>query len=289
MKNLTSRYPYHFQQFTLTEVVRQQLTSGILAHATTIRQRLTEAQYHLPLFGETHYPDFIRIDGSELQDALEEAYSYHNEEHAVVVTRSNKRANLFNQEIRKRILFREGIINAGDLLMVTRNNYFWMPEEAETRFIANGDLIEILRIKKIEVRWGFQFADVEIRFPHFRKEQHIETKILLDTLTCEGPALPRKEMERLWYAIMEEQMELSSKAERIKKTRNSAWFNALQVKFAYAITCHKTQGGQWDTVFIDQGFMREPPDKEWFRWIYTAITRAMKRVYLVNFREDFWY
>ncbi|MCK9167490.1 MAG: AAA family ATPase [Bacteroidales bacterium] len=286
--HLRARYPYYFHFHELTEVVRQEQESGILAHATEVRKRINTENFNLPLFDGHRFPDFIPINGYDLQDALESAYSSSDNEDAVIITRSNKRANLFNQEIRKRILFREGEINAGDRLMVVKNNYFWLPKEAKTPFIANGDTLEVLRVKSIEPHYGFRFADVDIHFPDYPDEQQMEVKILIDTLTTEAPSLTREQTLRLWNAVLEDYSDISSAKEKMQLARNNPWFNALQVKFAYAITCHKTQGGQWDTVFIDPGYRKEPPDKEWFRWLYTAITRGIKKAAMVNFRDEFW-
>ncbi|PLW96906.1 MAG: ATP-dependent endonuclease [Marinilabiliales bacterium] len=288
LENLKSRYPYHFGYHELTEVVRQESESGILSHATFLRQKLAAEDYGLPLFKEHQYTDFIRINGHELQDALEDSYSTYNQDNSVIITRSNKRANLFNQAIRERILFREGEINAGDFLMVVRNNYYWLPEGSNAGFIANGDIVEVLRVKNIDEVFGFRFAEIDIRFPDYPDEEELEVKVLLDTLTSESANLPREEMEKLWYTIMEDYADIPNKKQKAELVKNSSWFNALQVKFAYSLTCHKTQGGQWDTVFIDQGYLKDNPDREWFRWLYTAITRGVNKVYMVNFREDFW-
>ncbi len=288
LANLKSRYPYYFGYHELTEVVRQESESGILSHATHLRQRLAQEDYSLPLFKEDKYPDFIRINGYELQDALEDSYSTYNQDNSVIITRSNNRANLFNKEVRQRILYREGEINAGDFLMVVRNNYYWLPEGSRAGFIANGDIIEVLRVKSIDEVFGFRFADVDICFPDYPEQEELEVKIMLDTLSLETPSLPRDMMEKLWYTIMEDYADIPNKKTKATMVKNSSWFNALQIKFSYSLTCHKTQGGQWDTVFIDQGYLKDNPDREWLRWLYTAITRGINKVYLVNFREDFW-
>ncbi len=288
LDNLKSRYPWHIYFHELTEVVRQEQQSGILEHATFLRQKLGNENYTLPYFREHQFTDFRRINGYELQEALEDAYSSFSHENAVIITRSNKRANLFNQEIRQRILYRDGEINAGDVLMNVRNNYYWLPKESKAGFIANGDTLEVLRVKQIHEMYGFRFADVDVCFPDYPEEPELEIKILLDTLTAESPNLPRNKMEELWYAIMEDFEHVPGKRQRMEQVKNSRWFNALQVKFSYSLTCHKTQGGQWNTVFIDQGYLKDQPDREWVRWLYTAITRGISTVYMVNFREDFW-
>lgn len=289
LENLKSRYPFHFHYHELTEVVRQAEESGILFHATEIRNRLAAKDFHVPLFHRDQYKDFVDVPGMDLQDALEDAYSNGNVENCIIVTRSNKRANQFNQEIRNRILFREGEINGGDYLMVVKNNYFWLPKESKAGFIANGDIIEILRVTKITEMYGFRFADISMRMIDYPEEKEMEVRIILNTLDSETPSLPRAEAEKLWYSIMEDYSEVKGNKKKAELVKNNPWFNALQVKFAYALTCHKTQGGQWDHVFVDQGYITEKHiDQEWFRWLYTAITRGVKKTYMVNFRDIFW-
>jgi len=274
----------------LTEVVRQSQHSGILMNATTVRNQILHQEWGLPLFSITsEHKDVIRINGSELEEALNSAYSGSGKENNVVVCRSNKRANIFNREIRSRILFLEEEINTGDYMMVVKNNYFWLPEDSCAGFIANGDLLELLRIRKIEEMYGFRFADVTVRFVDYPDLKDIELKILLDTLKSEAPALTSEDNNRLFQEVLKDYEDISSKRGRIEKVKVSPYFNALQVKFSYALTCHKTQGGQWDTVFIDQGYLNEKMmNLEYLRWLYTAVTRATKRLYLVNFEEKFF-
>jgi exodeoxyribonuclease-5 len=275
----------------LTEVVRQEKHSGILMNATAVRNQIMRHEWGLPLFSiNDAHVDVIRINGSELEDALNSAFSGSDKENNVVVCRSNKRANIFNKEIRKRILFLEEEINTGDFMMVVKNNYFWLPEGSSAGFIANGDIIELLRIRKIEEIYGFRFADVTIRFIDYPEEKDMDIKILLDTLSSESPALSSAENNRLFQEVMKDYEEHSSRRGRIEKVKSNPYFNALQVKFSYALTCHKTQGGQWDTVFVDQGYLNEKMmNLEYLRWLYTALTRATKRLYLVNFEEKFFF
>jgi len=285
---LKNSFPLQISTFELTEVVRQSLESGILANATEIRKNI-QSETNALLINVTGYPDIIRINGIELEDYLNSAFSKSGYEETVIITRSNKRANIFNQEIRKRILFLESEISTGDFLMIVRNNYFWVDKESRPGFLANGDIIEIMRIMKYEELYGFRFADITIRLTDYPDEKDLTVKILLDTLSSDGPALPQADSNRLFEEVMKDYEEVPSRRGRIEKVKNSQYFNALQVKFAYALTCHKTQGGQWENVFIDQGNIKEEQvNREYFRWLYTAFTRATKTLYLVNFPERFF-
>jgi exodeoxyribonuclease-5 len=288
---LRKTYHLSIDTYELTEVVRQEKHSGILMNATAVRNQITREEWRLPLFSimKTH-TDVIRINGSELEDALNSAFSGSGKENNVVVCRSNKRANIFNREIRKRILFLEEEINNGDFMMVVKNNYYWLPEGSSAGFVANGDIVELIRIRRIEEMYGFRFADVAIRFVDYPDEKDLDVKILLDTLSSESPALSSADNNRLFQEVMKDYEELSSRRGRMEKVKINPYFNALQVKFAYALTCHKTQGGQWDTVFIDQGWLNEKMmNLDYLHWLYTALTRATKKLYLVNFDEKFFF
>jgi len=207
-----------------------------------------------------------------------------------VVCRSNKRANIFNREIRRRILFLEEEINTGDYMMVVKNNYFWLPEISTAGFIANGDIIELMRIRKTEEIYGFRFADVTIRFIDYPDEKELDVKILLDTINSESASLSQADNNRLFHEVMKDYEDMPSKRNRLEKVKTNPYFNALQVKFSYALTCHKTQGGQWDTVFVDQGYLSEKMmNVEFLRWLYTAVTRATKKLYLINFDNKFFF
>ena len=231
----------------------------------------------------------MRITGSDLEEMLNRTYSGAGKENNVVICRSNKRANIFNREIRNRILFLDGEIATGDYLMVVKNNYFWLPPESSVGFVANGDIVELVRIRKTEDIYGFRFADVTIRFLDYPEEKELDVKIILDTLMADAPALPQAENNRLFQAVMEDYSDLPTRKEKVEKVKLNPFFNALQVKFAYALTCHKTQGGQWDTVFIDQGYLSDRMlNTEFLRWLYTAVTRATKKLYLVNFESRFF-
>lgn len=284
---LNAKYPLHLSTFELTEVVRQEKESGILAIATSLRQKLKTEKYDPPFFRLKNYNDVIRINGHELEDALNNSIHSKGIESTVVVTRSNKRANLFNREVRSRILFRDLEVQTGDLMMVVKNNYFWLPAESQAGFIANGDTIEILRVHKIKELYGFRFADVQVRLTDYPDEPSLEVKILLNTLASESAALMQEENRKLFEEVMQDYENIPSKQQRFQQLRKNPYFNALQVKFAYALTCHKTQGGQWEDVFVDQGFVPEGSmNREYFRWLYTAVTRATRRVYLVNFSDE---
>lgn len=276
-------------QLELTEVVRQEQDSGILENATQLRNQIRNNNLTAPFFHLENFTDIISINGENLEDALNDAYSQHGEENVVMITRSNKRANIFNREIRNRILFREGTIQSGDLLMVVKNNYHWLDEESKAGFIANGDIIEILRTNGYKSLYGFEFAEVSVRMVDYPDELPFDVTLLLDTIMSEGPALNFEENNRLFQQVMEDYADLKSRSARIKATKENPFFNALQVKFANAMTCHKTQGGQWDVVFVEQGYITdEMINTEYGRWLYTALTRATKKLYLLNFKPEFF-
>lgn len=286
---LQKGYNLEIDSSELTEVVRQAQESGVLVNATNIREEILRGELRFPLFKISRFPDILRINGTELEEALLQAYSGSVKENNVVICRSNRRANIFNRGIRKRILFLEGEITAGDYLMAVKNNYFWLPPESPAGFIANGDIVQIMRIRKYEELYGFRFADITIRFVDLPGQPELDVKILLDTLMAESSSLSQPENNRLFNSVMEDWAEIPSRRERVEKVKASPYFNALQVKFSYALTCHKTQGGQWETVFIDQGYLNEQMlNVEYLRWLYTAVTRATKKIFLVNFQERFF-
>ncbi|MFN7691097.1 MAG: ATP-binding domain-containing protein, partial [Bacteroidota bacterium] len=214
----------------------------------------------------------------------------YGDDNTIVICRSNKRANIYNQEIRRRIKFHEESISTGDYLMVVKNNYYWLGDKDKTSFIANGDIAEIVRIKKRDVeKFGFKFADVTLRLVDYPDEPEFEAKILLDTIDTDAPALTQEQNNKLFNEVMEFHADVESKQARIQKVKQDPFFNALQVKFAYAITCHKAQGGQWNAVFIEQGYLTdEMVNTEFKRWLYTAITRAVDQLYLINFNQKFF-
>ena len=286
---LKNNFNLEILTFELREVVRQARESGILANATTMREKISSDKIDLPLFNNTTFDDVLRLDGRELQEFLQDVYASERIEEIVVVCRSNKRANIYNREIRNRILYHEDELTAGDHLMVVRNNYFWLPRGSDTGFIANGDMIEILRIRNTKQLYGHRFADVTFRLTDYPEEKEIDALIMLDTLMADAPALPQDAQKKLLENVMLDYADIPSYSMRMSRVSQNKYFNALQVKFAYALTCHKTQGGQWKHVFIDQGYLKEDMiDKEYLRWLYTSVTRATYKVYLVNFMERLW-
>lgn len=278
-------YGLTVQEFTLTHVVRQALESGILWNATFLRTKIEESEISVfPQLSVTNFSDVVKLNGEDLIEEIQRVYDTDGLQEGIVVTRSNKRANIYNNGIRSRVMMREDELNNGDLLMITRNNYFWNKPYKEIDFIANGDVVEIIRIRKYHEMYGFRFADLSFRSLDYDWE--IDARIWLDSLQSESPAQMNELTNRLFEAVGEDFPEVRNKRERVKKIMESEFFNALQVKFAYAVTCHKAQGGQWKNVFIDIGQL---PDErinlEFYRWLYTALTRATQKVYLVNFPE----
>lgn len=276
-------------ELEMDEVVRQQQDSGILYNATEIRKRIEDGLFEAFKFNEASFSEVIRpLDGQELMDAISDSYSALGNEDTVVIVRSNKRANLYNQNIRNRILFQEEELSAGDYLMVVKNNYFWVKAESEAGFIANGDIIEILEIHSIKELYGFRFAEVHVRMVDYPKMRPFDAVLVLDTLTSETPSLSFEESNRLYKEVMQDYATEKSNYRRFFAVKNNKYFNALQVKFSYAITCHKSQGGQWNTVFVEQPYLPNGIDKEYLRWLYTAVTRAKEKLYLIGFKDAFF-
>ena len=274
---------------TLDEVVRQQMDSGILFNATMVRCMLDAGIYEIPLF-DTSFPDFEAISGAEVLERVEECYSRYGRDDVIVITRSNKRANRFNEGIRRLTLCAEEAIESGDMLMVVKNNYHFTEREEDCKidFVANGDTARLMRIRRYHDLYGFRFADAVLRFADY-DDYELDCKILLDTLTSEAPALTAEQNKSLFTAIEEDYLDVTSKRERYKKIREDSYYNAMQVKFGYAVTCHKAQGGQWSAVFVDKMlFGDEEMSRDMLRWIYTAITRATEKLYLVNFDDRFF-
>ena len=271
----------------LTDVVRQALDSGILYNASQLRYKLGEADYSFPYFRAEGFPDFQRITGDLLEEELNTLYSRYNHDEIVTITRSNKRAFMFNSEIRNRILFRENQIAAGDYLMAVKNNYYWVDESSEVGFIANGDIMEILAINKIQEIYGFHFADVTVRLCDYPQYPNIDVKLILESLDCEAASLSQQDNQRLYQEVSMDYQDIANKRQRYLKIKNDPYLNAVQVKFAYSLTCHKTQGGQWKIVLVDQGYLPDDAvDKEFLRWLYTAVTRATEKLYLINFKNE---
>ena len=329
MPSLLKSYGLHVREKTLTQVMRQLSESGILYNATAIRYRLTAMQHGVEeednfqltsSIVNCQFPDVVHVSGADLIDSLESSYSRWGTDDSMIICRSNKRANIYNQGIRNRILDREDELCSGDRIMVVKNNYYWVEQEVRKliadrgktqslnsqtefagrrekqpsslipqlplSFIANGDIAVVRRVRRTREMYGFRFADVLLRFPDY-DDYEMETTVLLDTLQSESPSLTREEAERLFQAVMEDYAHLTTKKERYQQLRLDPHFNALQIKYAYAVTCHKAQGGQWGCIYLDQGYL--PPDTsliDYYRWLYTAFTRATEQVYLVNWPKD---
>ncbi len=318
--------------YEMKEVMRQALDSGILFNATNIREiispslRVSESpsqcqcQFHLPLLDINDFTDIEKIDPMLFEELLWQSFGdKRSSKDAVVICRSNKRANMFNQAIRSRVLQEEGELSAGDKLMIVKNNYYWSQQDNETTrqqvetrqlhhkkeqsvidmskttnisvpFLANGDMVEVIRINKIEEMYGFHFADIEIKLLDYEEQPTLSVKIILETLHSDSPALTSEESKRLFQAVEEDYMDIPRAADRRKAMKENPYYNALQVKYGYALTCHKTQGGQWNNVFVEAPYLPEENELEVgdLRWLYTAITRASEKVYLVNFKEE-WF
>ncbi len=288
-EHLERNFSMQIIEHDLKMVVRQAEESGILFNATNLRVQLLSDNKSIPKFYLSH--DVIRVDGYDLEDTLNNAYSKHGFENVLVITRSNKRANGFNKQIRYKVKWQENEISAGDLLMVVKNNYFWSEQNGgkKTDFIANGENLEVQRLMKYKEIYGFRFVDAIVRLTDVEEEPSMEVTLLLDTLDSEAPALTQEQQRTLFGNVMEDFGEQPSKGKLYAMLKQSPYFNALQIKFSYAITCHKAQGGQWDCVFIDQGyFTQEMLNEDYFRWLYTAVTRATQKVYLIGFSDEFF-
>ena len=285
--NALKGYGLKVYEGMLTEVVRQLSDSGILWNATELRRYIAEEDFFtLPPIRVEDFPDIKVIPGNELIEAITDSYDHVGLDETIVVCRSNKRANIYNKGIRNTILFREEELETGDLLMVAKNNYYWTEGCKEIDFIANGDIAEVRRVRREREMYGFRFADVVLRFPDY-DDMELEMKLLLDTLHTDTPALPKEMNDKLFYSVLEDYADITIKRERMKKMKSDPYYNALQVKYAYAVTCHKAQGGQWKRVFLDQGYMTEDMlSPDYFRWLYTAFTRATETLYLVNWPKE---
>ena len=286
-EKLALNYQKKVLHIELDEVMRQKGESDILHNATLLRQILNDGFYDTFKFELSAAADVVRLrDGYEIMDAINDAYSNLGHEETAIIVRSNKRANLYNQQIRERVLFRESEIAAGDFLMVVKNNYFWIKPSSEAGFIANGDIVEILEIFAIKELYGFRFAEVKVQMVDYPKMKPFETVLMLDTLNLNAPSLSYEESNKLYQEVMKDYAHEKSKYKKFMAVKKNKYFNALQVKFSYAITCHKSQGGQWNTVFVEQPFLPNGMDKEYLRWLYTACTRAQEKLYLIGFKEE---
>jgi exodeoxyribonuclease-5 len=284
---LTRHFRLHVESIELTEVMRQQLTSGILFNATEIRSQLWLESPMVQMVTKG-FRDFFRMTGEKLEDGLRYAYNKYGVESTIIVTRSNKAAVQYNQYIRQTIHFFEDEINAGDMLMIVKNNYTYMAESDRVSFLANGDFAEVIKIRSFEDMYGLRFATLELRLIDYPDEPNFEAKIILDTLHSYHPSLTAEQYQSLYKQVSEDYADIANKYERVELIKKDSYLSALQVKFSYALTCHKAQGGQWDAVFVDQGYLTdEMVNQDYLRWMYTAMTRAKKELFMVNFNQRF--
>ncbi|AIM37309.1 ATP-dependent endonuclease [Sphingobacterium sp. ML3W] len=291
---LENEFYFHPYSFELTDVVRQQKNSGILFNATKIRQEINleelEGTYPFPKFITSGFKDIYRMTGERLIEGINYAYDKFGIENTMIICRSNKSANLYNQHIRNQILFREEEITGGDHIMVVRNNYFWLQDNGiENGFIANGDMAKIRKVSHVHEQHGFRFADITFEFMDTQNQEPITCRVILDSLYTDSPNLPYEDQKKLYEAVARDYEDIFLKQDRLEAIKKDPYYNALQIKFAFAITCHKAQGGQWPAVFVDQGYLTdEMLTTEFLRWLYTGITRATEELFLVNFNEKFF-
>lgn len=285
---LSSTYKKTVIGTELKEVVRQESASGILENATALRSVLDTKKIGIK-FNTTPYKDIYRMTAEKLEDGLRYAYDKYGVENTTIICRSNRSAVQYNEFIRRTIHFTESEIDAGDFLMIVKNNYRHLPSDAKAGFLANGDFVEVLKIIRFEEIHGFRYADLILRLTDYPEQEAFEAKVLLDTLHSFSPSLSSEDYARLYQSVKEDYADISSPVKLKEKLKQDPYLNALQVKFAYALTCHKSQGGQWNAVFVDQGYLTEEMvDREYVRWLYTAVTRATDELFLVNFKSHFF-
>ena len=283
---LSLHYSAEVSQVELSEVLRQDALSGILYNATNLRNLMHDNI-------EDHFQFMIRNkvdithlqDGYDVQGALEDGYRDVGRTETTIIVRSNKRANQYNRQIRTQIMGLENDLAVGDLLLVVKNNYFWLTPESQAGFIANGDVIEILRILSFQVLYGFRFAKVHVQLVDYPDQDPFDTVLIIDALDAEGHALTYEQSNQLYTKVRQDYLHLP-KYKQYPEVKKNPFFNALQVKFAYALTCHKAQGGQWKRVFIEKPYLPEGPTVDYFRWLYTAITRSSEHLFLIGFTEE---
>ena len=286
---LEENYNKNVLSIELDEVVRQEVLSGILNNATILRESLIDEDFEEFKFNISGFNDIIRLqDGEDIINSLTDSYNIFGKEETALIVRSNKRANLYNQQIRNRILFNENELSVGDNLMVVKNNYYWLKSTSEAGFIANGDIIKILEISRIVDLYDFRFAEVTVQMIDYPKMKPFDTVLMLDTINLETPSLNYEKANHLYNEVMKDYVSEKVKYKRFLKVKNNKYFNALQVKFSYAITCHKSQGGQWTSVFVEQPYLPNGIDKDFIRWLYTGLTRAKEKLYLIGFKDDFF-
>ena len=283
---LEKEYNKSINSVELTDVVRQEKESGILSYATSIRNKIENDLFEDISFNSEIFNDVVKVeDGEQLMNLIQDSYNKYGIEETAIIVRSNKRANLYNRSVRDKILNNENVITVGDLLMVIKNNYFWLNNKRDLGFIANGDIIKIEEIHNIKNIYGFKFAEVKISMVDYPKIPPFETVLILDSLFINTPALDFNIMNKLYQEILKDYMNIKTKYKRHMGVKNNKFFNALQVKFAYSFTCHKSQGGQWSSIFLEFPFLPNGMDKDFFRWLYTAITRAKSKLYLIGFKQ----
>lgn len=286
-RDVLEGYGLDVKESMLSQIVRQAESSGILCNATNIRNALRKGKTGAyPKLKLNKFSDIIRISGEDLIDEITSAYDRDGLENTMIISRSNKRSNIYNQGVRNRILYREEELSAGDMLMITKNNYYWAENIKEIDFLANGEIVEVLRVRREQELYGFRFCDVLVKSIDYDVE--LEIKILMDTLYSDAAGLTRERSEELFLNVLEDYTDISTKAGKMKRLKADPFYNAVQVKFAYAITCHKAQGGEWNNVFLDLGYISEEHlGINFYRWLYTAITRASSKLYLVNLPDEF--
>ena len=283
---LEKEYNKSINSVELTDVVRQEKESGILSYATSIRNKIENYLFEDISFNSEIFSDVVRVeDGEQLMNLIQDSYNNYGIEETAIIVRSNKRANLYNKSIRDKILNNENIISVGDLLMVVKNNYFWLNNKKDLGFIANGDIIKIEEIYNIKNIYGFKFAEVKISMVDYPNISPLETVLILDSLFINTPAIDFNTMNNLYQEILKDFMNVKTKYKRHMGVKNNKFFNALQVKFAYSFTCHKSQGGQWSSIFLEFPFLPNGMDEDFFRWLYTAITRAKSKLHLIGFKQ----
>ena len=283
---LEKEYNKSINSVELTDVVRQEKESGILSYATSIRNKIENNLFEDISFNSEIFNDVVKVeDGEQLMNLIQDSYNKYGIEETAIIVRSNKRANLYNRSVRDKILNNENVITVGDLLMVIKNNYFWLNNKRDLGFIANGDIIKIEEIHNIKNIYGFKFAEVKISMVDYPKIPPFETVLILDSLFINTPALDFNIMNKLYQEILKDYMNIKTKYKRHMGVKNNKFFNALQVKFAYSFTCHKSQGGQWSSIFLEFPFLPNGMDKDFFRWLYTAITRAKSKLHLIGFKQ----
>lgn len=286
---LTFNYHKNVIETELDEVMRQHKDSGILINATELREIISNYYNGIPFKFQSNFPDIIRlIDGYDIENAINDCYQNFGIEDTTIIVRSNKRANQYNQQIRLKIRNEDNQISSGDYIMVVKNNYYWLNDSDDADFIANGDICLIKQINGFKEIYGFNFAEVTVKMIDYPNQPSFDTVILLDTLTQETPSLPYEDANKLYQEVSKDYTNLP-KYKQFLKVKNNPYFNALQIKFAYAVTCHKAQGGQWKNVIVEQPYLKEGMNLSYYRWLYTAITRAQEKLYLIGFKDEMFY